>query len=111
MMDDQKAVDGFAALAHPTRLRVFRSLIAAGPDGMAAGALSDMLEVSPSNLSAHLSTLTQAGLIAVRASGRSRIYAVEIDRVAALVDFLVADCCQGHPEVCSPIVKALTRTC
>ena len=110
-MEDTDAVNAFAALAHATRLRVFRTLIAAGPEGLAAGRLAEALTVSPSNLSAHLSALTQAGLVRARAEGRSRIYAVELDRVAGLVDFLVADCCQGHPEVCAPLVTALERTC
>lgn len=110
-MTDEAAIEGFSALAHATRLRVFKMLIAAGPGGVPAGRLSDDLQVSPSNLSAHLSALSQAGLVTVRAEGRSRIYAVDMDRVAALVDFLVADCCRGHPEVCSPIVEAMQRTC
>lgn len=110
-MDDSDAVNGFAALAHGTRLEVFKTLIAAGPDGLAAGKLSETLQVSPSNLSAHLASLSQSGLITVRAEGRSRIYAVDLDRVAALVDFLVADCCRGHPEVCHPIVQAMGRAC
>ncbi|MEQ8404849.1 MAG: metalloregulator ArsR/SmtB family transcription factor [Oceanicaulis sp.] len=110
-MEDVDAVDHFAALAHPTRLRVFRTLIAAGPAGVGAGRLAEQLGVSPSNLSAHLSTLSHAKLLTMRADGRARIYAVDLERVAALVDFLVADCCKGHPEVCSPIVKAMDRAC
>ena len=110
-MEDADAVAQFAALAHPTRLRVFRTLIAAGPDGVGAGRLADELSVSPSNLSAHLSTLSHAKLLTVRAEGRARIYAVDLDQVSALVDFLVADCCKGHPEVCSPVVEALQRAC
>lgn len=110
-MDDAAAVEGFSALAHPTRLSVFKALIVAGPDGLPAGALADLVEVSPSNLSAHLAALSAAGLIKARAKGRSRIYAVEMDQVAALVDFLVADCCQGHPEVCDPVLTAASKGC
>ena len=110
-MDDVRAVEQFAALAHATRLRVFRTLVKAGPEGLAAGTLASDLAVSPSNLSGHLSALSRAGLVAVKPAGRSRIYAVRFETVAALVDFLVADCCQGHPEVCAPAAAALEQRC
>lgn len=93
----------FAALSHPTRLVVFRRVMRAGPAGVTAGALAQAAEVSPSNLSAHLSILTEAGLIAVRAEGRKRIFAPQLDGVAALVSFLVDECCDGHPEVCAAL--------
>jgi DNA-binding transcriptional ArsR family regulator len=110
-MEDTDAVNALAALAHATRIQVFKALITAGPAGLPAGRLAEMMQVSPSNLSAHLSTLSRAGLVRVRRDGRSRIYAAELDNVASLVDFLVADCCQGHPEVCTPVVTALDQTC
>lgn len=96
----------FAALSHPTRLAVFRRVMRAGPAGVTAGALAEVAGVSPSNLSAHLSILTEAGLISVRAEGRKRIFAPQLDGVAALVSFLVDDCCDGHPEVCAALPTA-----
>jgi hypothetical protein len=30
------------------------------------------------------------------------IYALEVAAMRALLAFLVEDCCQGHPELCSP---------
>lgn len=89
-----------AALAHPTRLAVFRRLMRAGPEGVAAGVLAEELGVSPSNLSAHLSILTHAHLAVVRKDGRRRLYAPVIETVRGLVDFIVDDCCNGHPDVC-----------
>ncbi len=96
----------FAALSHPTRLVVFRRVMRAGPDGAAAGALAEAAGVSPSNLSAHLAILTDAGLITVRAEGRKRIFAPQLESVASLVRFLVDECCDGHPEVCHALPKA-----
>jgi ArsR family transcriptional regulator len=93
----------FAALSHATRLVVFRRVMRAGPDGVTAGELAEVAGVSPSNLSAHLTILTDAGLISVRAEGRKRIFAPELGGVAALVRFLVDDCCDGHPEVCEAL--------
>ncbi|WP_300556260.1 metalloregulator ArsR/SmtB family transcription factor [Maricaulis sp.] len=104
-MDDRTAAERFSALAHPTRLRLFRRLMQTGPDGLAAGVLAEALQVAPNNLSAHLNTLSQAGLIEARREGRSRIYAVRIGATAATVGFLVDECCQGHPEVCGVVAR------
>jgi len=62
------------ALAHETRLTVFRALMRAGPEGLAAGALAGSAQVSSSNLSSHLNVLLGAGLVTVRRDGRQRIY-------------------------------------
>lgn len=83
-MDQTAALDSFSALAHATRLSVFKALIAAGPDGLAAGRLAELLGVSPSTLSPHLSALNQAGLVQADVRGRSRIYAAKMEQVAAL---------------------------
>lgn len=91
----------FAALAHATRLTVFRTVMRAGPDGVSAGDLAQRAGVSPSNLSAHLSLLTGAGLLTVRQVGRRRFYSPDLERVRGLVDYLVLDCCDGRPEVCA----------
>jgi len=103
-MSEAGAVKRLAALAHETRLRLFRTLIAAGPEGVPAGTLAERLGVSPSNLSAHLTILSQTGLIAARRSGRQRIYSVDLAAAGALIDYLVSECCAGHPEVCEAIV-------
>lgn len=106
-MDDRIAAERFAALAHPTRLNIFRRLMQAGPEGMAAGLLAEALSVAPNNLSAHLNTLSHAGLIQARREGRSRIYAVRIEATAATVGFLVDECCQGHPDVCGVVAPRM----
>ena len=102
-LSEDIAVARFAALASEARMRVFRLLIQAGPNGVAAGRLSEALDIAPSNLSAHLNTLRHAGLVSVRRDGRSRIYAANLEATGALVEYLVADCCDGHPEICRVI--------
>lgn len=102
-MSEADAVRRLSALAHETRLKLFRVLIAAGPEGLAAGVLAERLGVSASNLSAHLGVLSNAGLIALERRGRQRIYSVELGAAGSLIDFLVSDCCAGHPEVCEAI--------
>jgi len=100
------AAQGFAALSHETRLTVFRLIMRAGPQGLTAGALAAHAQVSPSNLSAHLTVLTSSGLVTMRRDGRRRFYAPALSTVTQLVRFLVEDCCNGHPEVCAQLPSA-----
>jgi DNA-binding transcriptional ArsR family regulator len=103
---DLDAVQGFAALSHETRLIVFRAIMRAGPQGVTAGALAERAQVSPSNLSAHLTVLTNSGLVTMRRDGRRRYYAPALSTVSQLVRFLVEDCCDGHPDVCAQLPAA-----
>lgn len=96
------AVDALSALAQERRLAVFRLLVRAGESGVAAGAIAREVGVVPSTLSAHLAILGHAGLIRSRRHGRSIIYVADYDRMRDLLGFLVEDCCDGRPEICSP---------
>ncbi len=96
-----------SALSHPTRLHVFRMLMKEAPNSMRAGVIAEQLDVAPSNLTAHLSILCNAQLLSSEADGRTRLYGVHIGAVKTLIDFLVSDCCDGHPEICA----VLTRKC
>jgi DNA-binding transcriptional ArsR family regulator len=108
-MDIIDAVAGLSALAQHTRLAVFRLLVKAGPDGMPAGAIADALSVPPNTLSTHLAILARAGLVASRRESRSIIYSADQDGTAALLSFLVADCCGGRPDICAPLVRIAER--
>ena len=99
-MDLNDATAALAALAHESRLAVFRALVEAGPDGMAAGAISADLGIAPATLSFHLSQLDHAGLVSGRRSGRSIIYSADFARMAGLVNFLTEDCCKGSLGDC-----------
>ena len=99
-MEQSDALDALAALAQGTRLDVFRLLVAAGPAGLAAGEIANRLAVAPATLSFHLQQMKQAGLIGVRRVGRSLIYAADFERMGALLDYLMRDCCGGRPEIC-----------
>jgi DNA-binding transcriptional ArsR family regulator len=111
MMNERQALAAFAALAQEHRLRIVRQLVTAGPDGLAAGTLASDNGVSVTNLSFHLKELTHAGLIQSRREGRSIIYSATYPALAGLIEFLMKDCCQGHPEVCAPAVAALAACC
>lgn len=107
-MEESNALQAFAALSQPTRLAVFRALVQAGPDGVAAGALAEQVQVPASTLSAHLKTLEHAGLVASRRLSRHILYAARYDTARALIAFLMEDCCAGHPAICGPEATTCT---
>ncbi|MEL7029938.1 MAG: metalloregulator ArsR/SmtB family transcription factor [Pseudomonadota bacterium] len=106
-MKIDRAVKALGALAQDTRLRVFRLLIEAGQDGMAAGDIARRLDVPPNTLSAHLQVLTNAGLAYSERDSRRMIYRIEFEALRELLSFLVEDCCKGRTEVCAPLIDAL----
>jgi DNA-binding transcriptional ArsR family regulator len=94
-MNEIDAVAALAALAQPARLRIFRALVGAGPEGMTPGDLSSTLGVPASTLSFHLKELTHAGLATQERDGRRLIYRPALARMNALLGYLTAHCCQG----------------
>jgi len=108
-MEPQSAVSALAALAHPGRLEVFRLLVRAGPDGMAAGDIARSVGSLANTLSANLNVLSAAGLARSRRDGRSIIYAAAYDRMSELLAFLMEDCCGGNAEICAPLAAIAER--
>ncbi len=108
-MKEQTAVIALSALAQEARLRVFRALIGAAPDGLTPGALSAMLDVTPSTLSFHLKELMHAGLVSLERDGRNLIYRPEIEQMNALLAYLTDHCCQGRG--CAPARTRRRVTC
>ena len=106
-METSKAIEALRALSQETRLAVFRAMVKAGPEGMAAGALAAMAGVPGSTLSAHLRILEGAGLIGARRQSRHIIYAADYGQARGLIDFLLEDCCAGHPEICGTASVAM----
>lgn len=94
-MNESQAADMLGALAQETRLKVLRTLIRAGADGVSAGGIAEAVGASASNISFHLSTLEAAGLIASRRQQRSIIYTCNYDALNAVIRYLVEDCCKG----------------
>ncbi|WP_405226128.1 ArsR/SmtB family transcription factor [Lentisalinibacter sediminis] len=110
-MEITAATRSLAALAQDSRLSTFRLLVRAGGEGMPAGAIAQALDIPHNTLSTHLATLTNAGLIRPRREGRSIIYSVNFDGTRALLGFLLEDCCQGAPEVCTPVLDSVLADC
>lgn len=89
-------VKQLAALAHPVRLQVFRSLVVAGADGVTPGVVADMLSLPASSLSFHLKELVNAGLVTQERMSRNLVYRVSFDRMNGLIAYLTENCCQGQ---------------
>lgn len=106
-----RAISALSALAHPSRLEVFRLLVRSGTPGLAAGEIARRLDLPPSTLSTHLSLLEAAGLLAARREGRSIRYSADIAGIRALLGWLLQDCCGGTPETCAPILETLGCGC
>lgn len=110
-MESNHALSAFSALSQPTRLDVFRLLIRAGQDGMAAGEIAAALDVRQNTLSANLSVLLQSGLVRNRREGRSIRYFADMDGIRDLLGFLMQDCCGGRPELCAPVIEEIACAC
>jgi ArsR family transcriptional regulator, arsenate/arsenite/antimonite-responsive transcriptional repressor len=104
-MNSQDSVRALSALAHESRLAVFRLLVSRGPEGYSAGDLSEQLGIPGPTLSFHLKELTQAGLLTSRKASRFIYYSPAFDRMNELLNYLTENCCtQGNlcATACAP---------
>lgn len=99
-MQEKAALASLAALAQRMRLRIFRALVGAGPQGLTPGALSATLDVPASTLSFHLKELLYSGLVSQERDGRHLIYRPSLEQMNALLTYLTAHCCQGAEGRC-----------
>ncbi len=94
-MNSNAAVAALAALAQETRLAVFRLLVQAGAEGVAAGDIAQQLAVPAATLSFHLKELAHAGLVSGQQLGRNVIYRASYAAMDDLIAYLTDNCCQG----------------
>jgi len=99
-MEAIQAVEALGALAHDSRLAIFRLLVQAGPEGLPAGSIGEKLGLPPATLSFHLAHLARSGLASSRQDGRFVIYSVDFQNMNGLVQFLTENCCGG--KSCTP---------
>ena len=99
-MENKQIISALAALAQESRLAVFRALVQAGPEGMAATRIAELIGAAPSSLSFHLKEMLHAGLVSSRQEGRFVIYSANYATMNGLIDFLTDNCCGGNP--CGP---------
>ncbi len=110
-MDDTEVIAALAALAQPTRLDVFRLLVAREPEGVAAGELARLVEAPQNTVSTHLAVLSRARLIVGERQSRSVIYRANLERFREVTLFLLKDCCGGRADLCAPLIADLTPCC
>lgn len=81
------------ALGNPTRLRIYRTLVRAGEDGMAVGRLQERLDIAASTLSHHLKALVGVGLVTQTREGTTLICHTNYGVMRGLLEYLVEECC------------------
>lgn len=109
-LSEAHAIAALAALAQPTRLAIFRLLVKHEPVGITAGVIAETIGAPHNTLSSHLAILVRAGLLRSSREGRTIIYRSDVEGMRAMIAFLVNDCCDGHPELCS-LVAADAKAC
>ena len=110
-MDKKNALAALSALGQDTRLEVFRLLVRAGAEGVPAGEIAARLATVQNTMSAHLRILDTAGLVRAERDGRTVRYVADMTGVRDLLAFLMEDCCNGAPELCQPVIEAVTCNC
>jgi ArsR family transcriptional regulator len=110
-MDKKRALAALSALGQETRLEVFRLLVRAGEAGVPAGEIAERLGAVQNTMSAHLKILDQAGLVRAERDGRTVRYVADMTGFRDLLAYLMEDCCDGSPELCRPVIEAVTCKC
>ena len=108
-MEEEDVVRSLAALAHPVRLRVFRALVVAGPQGLTPGVMQEGLAIPATTLSFHLKELANAGLASQERASRNLVYRAAFDRMNGLIGFLTENCCAG--AACAVMPDAQSCNC
>lgn len=108
-VDETQALKALAALAQAQRLRTFRALVVAGPQGLNPGVIAEQLGVANSALSFHLKELAHSGLVSCEQRGRNLIYRANFTHMNALLSYLTQHCCQGGD--CSVLAEPVCTTC
>ncbi|MGA0571018.1 ArsR/SmtB family transcription factor [Variovorax sp. VNK109] len=108
-MDESNTVAALSALAQVQRLRAFRALVVAGPDGLTPSVIAEKLGIAPNSLSFHLKELNHAGLVGVEQRGRNLIYRANFEAMNGLLGYLTEHCCEG--AACAVDPGAACTTC
>jgi ArsR family transcriptional regulator len=107
-MESRNAITTLNALAQDSRLQVYRLLVRAGPEGLAASDVAERLGIPANTMSFHLKTLSHADLVHARQDGRFIYYSANYEQMNALLGFLTENCCGAAgcaPEAAIPRKK------
>lgn len=110
-MENDETIAALAALAHASRLAMFRLLVRRGPSGLPAGEIAGAVGIGATAASFHLKELDRAGLVRATRHGRFVRYAVDVEGMRKLIAFLTEECCEGRPELCGEAFTAARTVC
>ena len=102
-MNTKSAVILLSSIAQEARLDIFRLLVQAGSDGLAAGVIGEKLQIPPSTLSFHLKELSISGLIKSRQVSRFIYYSANYEEMNGLLTYLTENCCAGNAACCPDV--------
>lgn len=107
-MDINNALEALAAISQSSRLEIFRLLIKAGDEGLAAGEIAQAIDGRQNTTSTNLAILARSGLIKATRDGRNIFYRTDYEAMRDLIAFLLEDCCGGRPDICAPLLQSLS---
>ncbi len=102
-----RAIAALASLGQHTRLSIFRLLVSHEPCGRAVGEIAQAIQCPQNTTSGHLAILARAQLVISVRQGRSVIYRADLAGMRWLLEYLLADCCNGDPSLCATVFSSL----
>lgn len=102
-----RALEALAALGQQTRLAIFRFLVGHEPCGRTVGEIALAMGCPQNTTSGHLAVLSRARLVISARRGRSVVYRADLTGMQRLVEYLLADCCNGDPAACATVFSSL----
>lgn len=87
-MKIQQVVVALEAIAQESRLGIYRLLVQASPEGLAAGRIAERMKLPPPTLSFHLAQLKRCGMVACQRHGTSLVYSANFDAMNEIVGYL-----------------------
>jgi ArsR family transcriptional regulator, arsenate/arsenite/antimonite-responsive transcriptional repressor len=92
-MKVEQAAKQLEALGNPTRLRVYRTLVRAGPNGLPVSRVQQKLKIPASTLSHHLHRLILTDLVTQERQATTLICRANYPAMDALLGFMTKECC------------------
>ncbi|MGR3621929.1 ArsR/SmtB family transcription factor [Pseudophaeobacter sp.] len=96
MIDSNTIAATFSALAHPSRVDIFKCLLAHYPKGLNAGHLSAEVQLAPSTLSHHLREMEKGRLVQRCVAGQSTITSLDLSNLTEITSTLMQLCCSAE---------------
>ena len=103
-MKIKDVVAALEAIAQESRLSIYRLLVQAGPEGLAAGRIAERLKLPAPTLSFHLAQLKRRRLVTCEREGTSLVYSANFEAMNEIVAYLTENCC-GRGVECTAVCE------